>query len=56
MTLALNMVIAATCRSTWMPACGYPLHRDDVSDDINAVIIDSVLNGSDVYGSDRGLA
>ena len=45
--------------STWVPASapvGHPLHRDDVPDNINAVIIDNVLNGSDVNGSGRRLA
>ena len=32
------------------------VHRDDVPVDINAVIIDNVLNGSEVYGSGRRLA
>ena len=39
-----------------MPAVKHPLHRDDVPNDINAVIIDNVLNESDVYGSGRRLA
>ena len=40
----------------WMPAVRHPLHGDDVPDEINAVIIGNVLNGSDVYGSGRHLA
>ena len=32
------------------------VHRDDVPVNINAVIIDNVLNGSEVYGSGRRLA
>ena len=32
------------------------VHRDDVPVDINAVIIDNVLNGSDANGSGRRLA
>ena len=32
------------------------VHRDDVPVDINAVIIDNVLNGPEVYGSGRRLA
>ena len=32
------------------------VHRDDVPVDIYAVIIDNVLNGSEVYGSGRRLA
>ena len=40
----------------WMPAVRHPLHRDDVPNDINAVIIGNVLNGSNVNGSGRRLA
>ena len=46
-------------RSTWVPASApvrHLLHRDDGPDDINAVIIDNVLNGSDVNRSSRRLA
>ena len=44
---------AAVCLDAWS---GHPLHRDAVPVDINAVIIGSVLNGSEVYRSGRRLA
>ena len=37
-------------------SCFFYNHRDDVPIDIYAVIIDNVLNGSEVYGSGRRLA
>ena len=51
-----DAVIDAMQRSTWMPAVRHLLHQDDVPDDIDAVIIDNVLNGLEVYGSGRRLA
>ena len=37
-------------------SCFFYNHRDDVPVDIYTVIIDNVLNGSEVYGSGRRLA
>ena len=53
-----DVEIDATQRSAWMPAIRHPLHREDGPNGpgISAVIITSVLNGPDVYGSGRHLA